>query len=244
MSFSTDEFRALAGAFSGAGYRFGTFTDYEPERTVILRHDIDFSLDYAAELAEVEAELGIRASYFFMLSTHFYNCLSGAGRAAIERIKALGHVVSLHFDPVIHPDLDAGFALERSIFEANFGPIEVVSIHRPGVFLEDSNRDLGGCLHTYQDRLFKELRYVSDSAGAFRHGHPLESDAFRDGRSIHLLLHPIWWVNRPAQPACDRIVEFLRERVGFLSSEAAFHCRAYDGRHPFAIPESGAADAA
>lgn len=241
MSFSENEFRALAGAFFDAGYRFGTFTDHAPDRTLILRHDIDFSLEYAVRLAEIEAELGVRATYFFMLSSNFYNVLARSGRDALARIQALGHIVSLHFDPVIYDDMDEGFAQERRIFEASFGPVEVVSIHRPGVFLNDSNRALGDCLHTYQDSLFKDLRYISDSAGAFRHGHPLESDAFRDGKSIHLLLHPIWWIN-PGRAPCDQIVEWLRGRIDFLSAEAAFNCRAYDGRHPFAAvaAEAGA----
>jgi hypothetical protein len=167
-----------------------------------------------------------------MVSTDCDNCVSGAGREAIRRIASLGHVVSLHFDPVIHEDLDSGFGLERSMFEANFGPVDVVSIHRPGLFLDDSNRPLGDCLHTYQDALFKELSYISDSMGAFRHGHPLDSQAFRDGRSIHLLLHPIWWVNQKHPPSAQ-VVEWLRGRIEFLSGQAAFNCRAYDGRHPF-----------
>lgn len=234
MSFSEPEFRALIEAFSGAGYRFADFTDYGQSGNLILRHDIDFSLDYAVRIAELEAELGARATYFFMLSGNFYNPLSQRGRAALRTIRSLGHTISLHFDPVAHADLESAFDREKRIFEETFEvEIEVVSIHRPGAFLDDRNRRLGACLHTYQDALFRDIKYVSDSGGAFKHGHPLDSDAFRARSTIHLLLHPIWWVTPPGTPS-EKLARWLRSSVEFMQEETAFNCRAYDGTHPFA----------
>ena len=43
--------------------------------------------------------------------------------------------------------------------------LDIISIHRPGVFLENNNRKLPGCSHTYEDRFFKDIVYLSDSGG-------------------------------------------------------------------------------
>lgn len=229
MSFSLEGFRDLVGALRAAGYGFSPFVLDVPDRTVILRHDIDFSVELAARLARVEAALGVSATYFFMLTSNFYNLLSTSSRRLVEEIRSLGHTASLHFDPTVHPDMEEGFAAERHAFENAFGPIEVVSIHRPGRFLEDRNRTLGDCLHTYQDRFFRDMKYASDSGGTFGHGHPLESEAFAAGKSIHLLLHPIWWTTDETEPS-DKLREWKAAHVRFLLDEINVNCKTFDGR--------------
>ncbi len=239
MRFDPSEFRRLTAAFLDAGYTFRPFTDFSAEKSVMLRHDIDFSVELAEEMAEIEAEMGIAATYFFMATSNFYNPFSKANRERISRMKSLGHVISLHFDPTVYPDLDEGFAEERAQFEAAFGPIEVVSIHRPGAFLNDNNRTLGDCLHTYQDSLFKQVKYISDSGGAFKYGHPLDSEAFGAGRTIHLLLHPIWWVTAAGSPS-DKLRAWKAMHVAFLRDEMAANCTSFDGRGLAIIGEPGA----
>jgi hypothetical protein len=125
--------------------------------------------------------------------------------------------------------MDEGFASEQRAFEEAFGTVEVVSIHRPGRFLEDRNRALGQCLHTYEDRFFSDMKYISDSAGAFSYGHPLESDAFKAGHSIHLLLHPIWWTTAEASPS-DKLREWKAGHLEFLRDEMIANVRTFDGR--------------
>lgn len=237
MSFSLEGFRDLIGAFRAADYRFGGFTRDVPKRTLILRHDVDFSIELAARLAREEAALGIPATFFFMLTSNFYNLLSSASRALIGEIKGLGHTVSLHFDPTVHDDMDTGFAAERKLFEEAFGAIEVVSIHRPGRFLDDHNRALGDVLHTYQDRFFRHIKYVSDSGGRFGHGHPLDSEAFAAGESIHLLLHPIWWTTAEAD-ASDKLREWKAAHIQFLLEEINANCKTFDGRPWSAVAAS------
>ncbi len=46
------------------------------ERIIILRHDVDLSLHHALKMARAEAEHGLRATYFVMLRSQFYNVLS------------------------------------------------------------------------------------------------------------------------------------------------------------------------
>lgn len=229
MSFSLNGFRDLVEAFRTADYAFAGFSRQVPERTIILRHDIDFSVELAARLAREEAALGVSATYFFMLTSNFYNLLSSASRRLVAEIQDLGHSASLHFDPTVYDDMDEGFAAERHSFENAFGKIDVVSIHRPGRFLDDHNRSLGDCLHTYQDRFFRDMTYVSDSGGAFGHGHPLDSEAFATGKSIHLLLHPIWWTTDEASPS-GKLREWKARHVAFLLDEINANCKTFDGQ--------------
>ena len=113
MSFTLEGFRDLVGELRGAGYNFRKFSREVPERTVLLRHDIDFSVALAARLAREEAALGIAATYFFMLTSNFYNLLSASSRQLVEEIQALGHTASLHFDPTVYDDMDRGFEREQ-----------------------------------------------------------------------------------------------------------------------------------
>ena len=79
---------------------------------MILRHDVDLSLDAAVRMAELEHDAGAAATYFLMTESVFYNLDSSEGVAAIARLRELGHRVALHavypnapqdgrFDPVV-----------------------------------------------------------------------------------------------------------------------------------------------
>lgn len=223
-----DNLKPLLQSLAERGYRFTGFEPAPEGRTLILRHDIDFSLESALEAAEIEAEMGIAATYFLMLTSNFYNLWSPHSRALVEKIAALGHTISLHYDPTAYEDIEAGFALERTAFEQLFGTkIDVVSLHRPRGFLDDHDRPLPGVGHTYESRWFKHIKYASDSGGGFRHGHPLDTDAVRDGQPMHLLLHPIWWTQAGGTPS-DKIRAWQAQRYDFLHEEAALNCTTYD----------------
>ncbi len=84
----------LAAARQG-GYRFAFFdTDPQPG-DLLLRHDVDLSLEAALALAELEAELGTPATYLLMTRSEFYNLAAPSGEAAIERLRRLTHRVGL-----------------------------------------------------------------------------------------------------------------------------------------------------
>ena len=45
------------------------------QNTLLLRHDIDFSIDYAYQLAQAEIELKVNSTFFFLLTSNMYNFL-------------------------------------------------------------------------------------------------------------------------------------------------------------------------
>jgi biotin carboxylase len=94
--FSLAHYRELVEAAQAGGYRFAGFEREPREGDLLLRHDVDLSLEAAVRMGQVEAELGAQATYFLMTESVFYNLGSAVGRAAIEELRGLGHCVGLH----------------------------------------------------------------------------------------------------------------------------------------------------
>ena len=190
------EYQLLIKTFLDKGYQPSFFNQGVNEKNkLLLRHDIDFSVDYAHMLSQQEDSVGVKSSYFFLLSSHAYNLLEASSVEKVKDILQRGHQVSLHFDPTLYADIEVGFKQEKTVFETVFGvEIDFVSIHRPAEYFLSNPETFAGVRHTYAPKFFKEISYFSDSQGQFRFGHPLESEAFSNSDSMQLLIHPIWWV--------------------------------------------------
>ena len=72
MDFTLKKYILLLDAFKEAGYRFVTFCFYcdhkselSTSRYVILRHDVDLKVENSLNVARIEHEHGINASYYF-----------------------------------------------------------------------------------------------------------------------------------------------------------------------------------
>ena len=71
----------------------------DTKKFCVIRHDIEFSIDRALELALIESELGISTTYTVQLRNNTYNALSEKNIALIHKIKDLGHNIGLHQNP-------------------------------------------------------------------------------------------------------------------------------------------------
>lgn len=206
-------------------YEFVYFSELnKPYDQLILRHDIDFDVLLALEMARIEYELGIKASYFFLLTNDSYNPLSKVNHDAIHKIKSLGHQISIHFDPMNYSDYQSGFKNEKQLFEMSFNTnLDIISLHRPNDFFQNHNEKIGQCDHTYMAKYSKEIKYFSDSTGLFRYGHPFESEAFQSKRSIHLLIHPIWWMIE-GQNNLEKLKNYYDLKKKSIKSHYAANC--------------------
>ena len=195
-------------------------------KTLLLRHDVDFSVDYAHLLAQVEFKLNVSSTYFFMLSTNMYSLLSAHNQSLVKDIAEMGHKISIHFDPTVYKDLGS-FVNEKYIFENTFKrKVDIVSIHRPGPFLDNNNILLSGTPQTYQDIYYKKMRYISDSAG--RDVFPLISKYLEGPRylGLHLLVHPIWWVGTGNNPT-ETLNAWRNKKFDFITSQIRNNCKTY-----------------
>ena len=159
---------------------------------LIIRHDIDFDCEVAYKMAKVEYGIGIKSSYFFMLSNPIYNVFSEKNKKYIKNIKTFGHNISIHFDFEIG-DLKKEIDIFESFFDTK---IDIISVHRPDLKLLNKI----GIEHTYLPKYFEDIKYFSDSRGEFKYGHPTESEEFKKGKSIQLLIHPEWWMSDKSKP--------------------------------------------
>ena len=155
-----------------AGYRPLWFGEEEgcSGPYVLWRHDVDLDLAAVLPVARIEAEEGVRATYFLMLRSRFYNLLSAQGAEVVHRLAELGHAVGLHCDlqtprdAVLSADeIQVRVRQDWTILQAEFsGKLSrVVSFHNPprsvlGVPLNDF-------YSTYQPKFFGPIKYLSDS---------------------------------------------------------------------------------
>lgn len=217
----------LIRTFLAAGYRVCDFhTLATPSGELVLRHDIDFDCAAAKRIAEQEVEVGVRSTFFFLLRSASYNLFEKANTDAVKAIRDMGHEVSVHFDPTLY-DHEAGLLEERDVFEKLFNVrVRIVSFHRPSLYFQSLTEPYNGMDHTYEPKYTKEITYLSDSQGAFRFGHPLESEAFRARRSIQLLTHPIWWTHEGASNI-EILERFLEGRMQASREHVAKNCIPY-----------------
>ena len=181
--FTLDRFADLLDAAHVGGYMFRGFLDGTPRPgDLFLRHDVDMSLSAALIMAELEHERGISATYFLMTESVFYNLASPVGRAAFDRLRALGHTVGHHgVWPAAEPTLSVEFE-------------PVLAWHTPEQHY--MSEPVAGWTNV-MDPCFTgdfTMTYRSDSNQHWRRGDPLED--LRGGRFpwLQLLVHPELWV--------------------------------------------------
>jgi hypothetical protein len=95
MDFTLRKYRSLIRALRSCGLPFIGFADLADghyEGFVVLRHDVDRKPQNALEMASVEAEEGIRASY------HFRTGKNGFPEKVISAIAGLGHETAYHYE--------------------------------------------------------------------------------------------------------------------------------------------------
>lgn len=200
-AFPAREYEALLEALLTLGYKDVALPELDREqRHMFLRHDVDLSLDHALRIARRESDIGVRSTFYVLVSTSLYSVTSASSRSILSDIISLGHHVGLHFDVEQYPgqlyNLDDCAQRECDLLAQCTGTsVESISFHRPAPEYLNRPGRIAGRRHCYEPAFFSEIGYISDSNGEWRHGHPLDHPAVAQGRAIQLLTHPIWWCN-------------------------------------------------
>jgi hypothetical protein len=177
--FTLAHYRELLAAARAGGYEWRTFDHGPRSGDVFLRHDVDLSLEAALAVARLEHELGVRATYFLMTESAFYNLDSRVGRAAERQLRRLGHAVGLH---AVHP---------RAEIDDRFD--KVVSWHNPEP--EFMSQPVDGAVQVMEPPFFTQGLYRSDSNRRWREGCPHDELAAGAFEWLQLLIHPEIWVH-------------------------------------------------
>jgi hypothetical protein len=97
MDFTVFTYRKLLNTLLSQDFSFQTFAEFiekEEERAIILRHDVDRLPENSLKFARIQAEKGIRGTYYFRIVPESFD------ENIIKEIYSLGHEVGYHYEDV------------------------------------------------------------------------------------------------------------------------------------------------
>ena len=217
--FTTMAYRALLRR-AGETWTFRGYDDAAAgERFIIWRHDVDCSMHRAHALARIEADAGVKATYFVLLHSEMYNLLEQSISRLVREIAAMGHTIGLHLDTGYHDvrhedELPGVIAWEAAILERVSGqPVTAFSFHNPTARELAWQRDqYAARYNAYAARFQSTVGYVSDSNGYWRHRRLAEVLDQAADHQLQVLTHPEWWTDETLSPAA-RIERCIRGRA-------------------------------
>ncbi|MCR4621561.1 MAG: hypothetical protein K5663_05705 [Clostridiales bacterium] len=213
MQFTYKAYISLLDLLRKNNYHFCAYDNYpRNSRCVILRHDIDYSLEQAIKLAETESSQGISSTYFVLLTSDFYNPASSASYQALHRIIELGHNIGLHFDETayIYDVIPLEYYIRKEarilsdLLDVN---INCFSLHRPNRITLETGLRIPGLTNAYGEEFFMGFKYLSDSRRRWRE--PIE-DIIKSNKyeRLHILTHAFWY-HEHEQNLHDSLNEFI-----------------------------------
>ncbi|MDL0121108.1 hypothetical protein PNP85_01985 [Halobacterium salinarum] len=216
--FTYDWYRNFLQGLNDADRNFTTYDGEIETGDVLLRHDVDLSVERAVRMAEIEAAEGVQATYFLLVTTKMYNLLNDEVRERVSRIRSLGHNIGLHFSTHQYYEeeprtksLVKRIEIERQIFKMATGiPVDTVSFHIPPDWVLRQSFD--DFVSTYEERFFSEISYRGDSNQRWRNDPPFDSGY---PEKLQILVHPgLWGENdREFEDCVHRAVDNVAESV-------------------------------
>ena len=193
----------------------------------VLRHDIEFSIDRALEMARIEHEdLNVHSTYTVQLRNNTYNALSQKNIEAIQEIESMGHYIGLHQNPPMMEDEELVDYILKDIetLEHYYGfEVDRFAFHRcgsnPGIL--EKYVEVPGKINCYAEDFFhyfsgdkpEDLRvhYLADSNHQWKYGHPLHIDYYDLPQKMQLLTHPYSW-SEEGYDNISNYTKLIRER--------------------------------
>ncbi len=224
MEFTYSAYTNMIKELKRNNYQFCNYhNESGVEKSVILRHDIDFSLDKALEIAKLENKLQVKSTFFISISTNFYNVFSKLSYEIISQIIELGHDIGLHFDESRY-EINTTYELElfiesecKILKSAIRNSVNSVSMHRPSRWILDSKIEFQNCVNSYSNKYFSEYKYVSDSRMNWRED-VLDIIKNNNYNKIHILTHPFWY-SEGIEDMNYKIMNFLNTNTEKISTQ-------------------------
>jgi hypothetical protein len=139
--FTLKLYKNLLRTIHNKEYEFQTFEKFAlnpSKKVVVLRHDSDIWPRNDLKMAELESEMGIKATYYFRIPKTFKP-------AIIKKISKLGHEIGYHYEDLVVHRGDVNRAIDSFRKNLNmlrqFYPVKTVSMHGRPLSIWD-NRDL------------------------------------------------------------------------------------------------------
>lgn len=189
-------------------YVFRDFFNYSlNEDFIILRHDVDYSVHRALKLAEIEASLGIKATYFLLPHCEFYNLFEKDIFDRVKKIIELGHDIGLHFDSHFFGINNESALLEKLWFEKKLleslfeTEVKSFCFHITNTFtLACDKQEYASMVNAFSSFFQKEIGYCSDSNGYWRFKRLKDLITEHTYRHLQINIHPGWWQDEVMSP--------------------------------------------
>ncbi len=225
-NFTLKHYEEICNIIGKSQYKICFFNNYlsDYKNILILRHDIDQSLEQSIKIAATENKYNIKSTFFLWLRSPFYNIFKKKYADIIYNIIKLGHQIGLHFDESVYKiengkDLNKFVKREIKIIEYYFNTnIYAVSMHRPSKWLLNNDVKLNKYVNTYEKRFFKDFKYFSDSRRQWREGCICNKININKYDKLHILIHPFWWVDKDIS-FDERMADFIRDKVNKLETD-------------------------
>lgn len=180
------------------------------QNLIMLRHDVDVSLERAKAMATIEHEMGLSSTYLVRIRSEYYNVLESSQALLIEDIQSLGHEIGLHLDfseascnskEEVEELIEKESRILNLVTGVNTG---VVSYHNPTeLILKVKDELLADKINCYSTFFEEQLKYLSDSNGYWRFDSLETLIAPKDNLAqvpLQLLIHPEWWQKEEMSP--------------------------------------------
>lgn len=208
MNFSYQEYRTIINLIRKhlPIIRFDDVT-CSTEKYCVIRHDVEFSIERALQLAKVESYLDIQSTYVFQICNNNYNPFSHKNRDLIHEIHQLGHDIGVHVH--LGNFEESKESVEYYIIKqaqllslALDYPINKFSIHRPLRKHIENVLTIPGYINMSDAKFFTytesfdiytlPVLYLADSNHSWKYGNPLKID-FSKINKMQLNCHPFSW---------------------------------------------------
>ena len=182
--FTLYQYRHLLESLLQQGYQFLTFEQYCEQKStphrpiasspdspkyILLRHDVDLKAANSLATAQIEHELGIRATYYFRVVPQSNQ------PDIIRAIAALGHEIGYHYEDMalMQGDTEKAYAhfQQQLTYFRQFYPVRTICMHGAPTSQWDGKelwkhydyRDLGIIGEPYFDIDFSQMFYLTDT---------------------------------------------------------------------------------
>ena len=209
--FSFEDYREIIRLIQSTGNYVSSYEEaLGREQFILMRHDVEYSVSRAYDLAKVESSMDFTSTFFFQWTNNSYNILSRRNLSMVRDMHERGENIGLHFALNGMTDMELirkQIIKEMHMLSEMLGfEINKFSIHRPSRDVLHENIKLPGIINAYQDEFFTfaekvsedtvlNIKYMSDANHIWRYGYPDRNNIFGHDK-VQILTHPFAWTKK------------------------------------------------
>ena len=232
--FSYDEYKEIISLIQKhlPIVNFNDVIDNNLDKYCVIRHDVEYSLDRALQLAQLENELNVKSTYCIQVRNNIYNAISDKNIELVKQIHALGHEIALHQDPPAGLDdngLKKYLLQDIKVLSMYYDlPIKVFSYHRPKQEYLQKYFTVEDKINTNGDKFFhyfngggtikpeeRDITYLADSNHLWKWGDPKNVD-FSKINKLQMNMHPYSW-SKEGFDNFKNTIQVVKERTQELT---------------------------